>query len=457
VAFWTDPLVLTGLTLLALLAAAEGIRALVSPFKRYGLPASIIGGSLGLLLGPSALDWLPSDTGVLRMGVYHALAVVFIALSLQPPAPGKSSAGRSMAFGITGLVALQTVVGLGIVLCLGGVMGAAVHPGLGLMLPLGFEQGPGQALAMGEAWTASGLEDGADVGLIVAAIGYAWSVVVGIPLVVWGKRRGFVSSASWAARGESAPANVGSAVAPGGLEALAQQVVIIGVIYLATFGVCSLAARGFEAAGQAELGHMVWGFHFMIGALLAMGVRPLLSGLPGGSPLDERLLGRIAGLTVDLSTCAALAAVQLSVLAANWLPILLVTTLGGVVTVLFCVSLAVRAFPAAPFEHCVVLFGTGTGTLPMGLALLRIIDPDLRSPAPSSMVWGSAGAVIGVAPILLFIHPIPILGWVESTPMAGWMGLGVAVTYLVGTMLGWAWFGGLSPRSGGWAEWSSRS
>ena len=86
-----------------------------------------------------------------------------------------------------------------------------------------------------------------------------------------------------------------------------------------------------------------------------------------------------------------------------------------------------------------------------------IIDPDLRSPAPASMVWGSAGAVLGVAPILLFIHPIPILGWADNYPLAGWIGLAVSFAYVLGVGLGWIWFGGLNLRGGGWTKWASRS
>jgi ESS family glutamate:Na+ symporter len=447
---------MTGLSLLALLAVAEGIRAAVPLLRTYGLPASILAGVLGLALGPGVLGLLPADPDVLRTGVYHALGVVFIALTLQAPAPGKSASGRSMAFGITALIALQTALGLAVVLGLGMGTGAPLHPGLGLMLPLGFEQGPGQALAMGEAWTRTGLDQGADVGLIVAAIGYAWSVVVGIPLVIWGRRRGLISPTEGVQVADAEPHQV-EVVSPGGLERLAQQVVTIGVIYLATYGVCRAAAFGFERGGLDDIGHMVWGFHFIIGALLAMAARPVLTRFPGGSPLDDALLGKLAGLTVDVSTCAALAAVQLSVLAANWLPILAVTTVGGLATLVFCVVVAVRGFRDAPFEHCVIWFGTGTGTLPMGLALLRIIDPELKSSAPSSMVWGSAGAIVGVAPILLFIHPIPILGWVEEQPLLLWGGLGISTLYLGFTMVAWSWWGGLRLRSGGWAEWSSDS
>jgi len=453
--FWANPVVLTGLVLVALLAFAEVVRAAVEPFRRFGLPASIIGGTFGLILGPSVLDWIPVDLSVMRTGVYHALGLVFIALSLQTPAAGTGAGGKSMAFGITTLVALQTVVGLAVVLALGTVVGTHLHPGFGLMLPLGFEQGPGQALAMGSAWSKTGMDSGADVGLIVAAIGFGWAIFIGIPLVSWGKSRGYISTHRDGEQidGGSAASTAG---APGGLELLARQVVIIGVLYLLTYGICSGISIGLTAAGAEDIGHMIWGFHFMIGALLAMGFRPLIARSPGGSPLHDGLLGRIAGLTVDVSTCAALAAVQLSVLAANWVSILLVTTAGGLLTLAACVWLTVRAFRNAPFEHCVILFGTATGTLPMGLALLRIIDPELRSPAPTSMVLGSAGAVLGVAPILLAVHPIPIVGWTDNYPTAGWIALGVSVVYVLVTVGLWARFGGLNLREKGWAEWDSR-
>ncbi len=453
--FWSNSFVFTALTLVTLLAVAEFIRALIAPLRRFGLPASIIAGTLGLGLGPSGLDALPVDLSILRAGVYHALGIVFIALSLQAPAQGMGGGGKSMAFGITTMVCMQTVLGLAVVLILGLVLGSQVHPGFGLMLPLGFEQGPGQALAMGSAWAKSGMESGADVGLIVAAVGYAWAVFVGMPLVAWGKSRGYASSDRSAQVVKQA--TVSELVPePGGLERLAAQVVTIGLVYLATFGFCTAFSTGLAKLGAADVGHMIWGFHFMIGALLAMAVRPLFSRLPGESPLDDVLLGRLAGLTVDVSTCAALAAVQLSVLAANWLPIALVTTVGGLATLVACVWFSVRAFPDSPFEHCVIWFGSATGTLPMGLALLRIIDPELRSPAPASVVLGSAGAVVGVAPILLLIHPIPIAGWGDGYPMGGWLGLGAAVVYLVVTVGLWAWFGGLKITGKSWVEWASR-
>lgn len=433
--FWSNGLVATVVTLAGLLGASEVLRWMVPPLRRIGVPASIVAGVLGLLLGGSGLGLLPLHQGVLEAGVYHALGILFVAVSLQQPAVrGQTGANaRAMAFGITTMVALQTVVGLAVVLAL-TVAAGPVHPGFGLLLPLGFEQGPGQALSLGTAWEASGLVDGGQVGLIIAAIGFGWSIFVGIPLVAWGKRRGL----GWGGEGgtpeEERPHLPPESLPAGALELLSRQIVVIAAIYGVTWAIC--AGLSALLAPMPDIAAMVWGFHFMIAAILALAVRPLLGRLPGGTPLDDDLLARIAGVTVDFATVAALAAIQIGVLRANWVPIVLVTTVGGAVTLLASVWLARRAWPDAPFEHCVLWFGMSTGTLPTGLALLRIVDPELRSPAPVSAVLGSAVAVAFVAPIVLVLHPLAIAG-------SAWLALGLGVAYVAVVVGAWWRWGGL--------------
>ncbi|MBT3224181.1 MAG: hypothetical protein HN348_34370, partial [Proteobacteria bacterium] len=370
--------------------------------------------------------------------------IVFIAVGLQEPKKGGGGGVRSMAFGISTMVTLQTLVGLLAVLVLSMVVQSQFHPGFGLLLPLGYEQGPGQALSMGSAWEnvdANGMPDGSQVGLIIAAMGFGWSVVIGVPLVAWGKARGLVSRAAAAPANKVDEAEQKHELPPGSLEFLSRQVVVIAVCYLATYGVCY--GISLLLAGAPKFAAMVWGFHFIFGALIAMGVRTLLKKTSSPTPLDSRLLGRMGGLTVDFITTAALAAVQLSVFGANWLPIVLVTSLGGMVTLVGCLWLARRAFDEASFEHCVVWFGMSTGTLPMGLALLRVIDPEMRSPAPISAVLGSAGSILGAAPVVIFIHPIPIGAWPDSYPSGGWLAVGIAALYLAGVLVAWWKFGGL--------------
>lgn len=441
--FWSHPLIPTALGLLGLLLIGELIRWLIPPLARYGVPASILGGTVGLVVGGSGLGWLPLDGEVMEAGVYHALGLVFIAVSLRTPEKGGGKGARAMAFGFTWFLVLQAAIGLAVVVALGMARGEPMHPGFGLMLPMAFEEGPGQALAMGAAWETGGMPDGAQVGLIMAAAGFAWAILIGVPFVAWGRAKGLVSphtaevmQAERAAPEPEPP--------PGSAELLTRHLAIIAVLYAITWAVCAGLAHLFRS--DPEMAAMAWGFHFIFGALIAMAARPLINRLPGGSPLHDPLLGRIAASIVDVATVAALAAVQLAVLSANWLPILLITSLGGLATLAFSLWVARRAFPQAPFEHAVLLFGTSTGTLPTGLALLRMVDPELNSPAPTSAVVGAGLAVIGFAPVLMLIVPIPIAGWADDPMGSTLLGLGLMLAYAVVTLVGWVFLGGLKLR-----------
>ena len=440
--FWESGAVLTILVVLTLLVSASILRRFVPFLKKSGVPTSIMAGVLGLILGPGVLGWIPMDEATLRSIVYHGLALVFISVALQRPSSGQKNAGVvSFSIGIPFLIGLQMLVGLALVV----LLMPKVHPGFGLMLPLGFEQGPGQALSLGAAWEDIGMENGASVGLIFAAIGFAWSIVIGIPLAAWGRRRGLCVAPS---NIEDQP--VGSAVeapkamADGGLDRLTIQIAMVGVVYLVTYFVSQGLYSSFAA--KPAIAAMAWGFHFVFGAILAIGLRNILVRIQQGHVLDNALLGRCSAVVVDVLTCAALSAVEISVLQSNLVPIVVITTVGGVITLLVVLWLSPRAFPEAPFEHSLVLFGSATGTMPMGLALLRIVDPQLRTSAAKSAVVGSSAAIIGGAPIMMGMLPIPINGWPDQHPGASVLAIGLLSAYLLFLLILWWKLGSLRVR-----------
>ncbi|WP_146659299.1 hypothetical protein [Enhygromyxa salina] len=432
---------LTALAVVGLLLGCELLARVVPALRRLGLPLAILAGALGLLLGEQALGLFALDVELLESVVYHGLAIVFISVGLKAPTEGgRSAASRSMAFAIVAMMATQAVIGLGVVL----LLDSALHPGFGLLLPMGFEEGPGQALSLGSAWEQSGLPKGAQVGLIIAVIGYGWSVVAGVPLVIWGRRKG-LTAPGLASTGAGNTQTVSVARSePGSVDALTAQIAVVGLCYLLTWALCSGLARAL--AGMPDIAATVWGFHFIFGAGIAMGMRPLLARMPGGTPVNDHLMGRVSGLTIDVITCAALAAVQIAVLSSHWLPIVLVTVLGGLWTLVFAVWVAKRAWTEAPFEHAVLYFGMSTGTLPTGLALLRVVDPDLRSPAAVSAVFGSAGAVAGVVPLLMGLIPMTVASYTTDWPARGWLMLGALLAYAVAVFVLWRLFGGLRFR-----------
>ena len=439
--FWESGVVLNGMLLALLLLVAGLVRRILPPIGRLGIPDSMVAGCLGLLLGPSALSLLPIDPEVLESLVYHGLAIVFIAVSLQRPAKGAKGGGaRSVAFMIPTMAVLQAIVGVLVVLGFMAAQGADLRPGLGLLLPLGFQQGPGQALSMGQSWE-PGLAEGAGVGLIIAALGFAWAVFVGVPLVVIGKRRGWLKMGTSSGSGVVQEAEKETVSPAGSMERLGFQVAAIAAVYLMTLLVVS--GISYLLQGKPQFQNMIWGFHFIIGGGLALAVRAVLSKFQVQTPLSDRMLGQIGGTAVDFVTCAALAAVNLMVFQNNLMLILVLTSLGGVVTVVASLWLARRAFPNDTFHHAVMMFGAVTGTLPTGLALLRILDPEMKSSAPGNAVLGSAGSLILSVPLLLVVLPLATSGWPDDVQGALLKSLVVLVLYLAALLVGWRFLGPL--------------
>ena len=120
--YWQNSVVSTGLVVALLLAGAELLRRLFPVLRRVGIPGSIIAGVVGLILGPDLVDLLPLDREILESVVYHGLAVVFIAVGLQPPdiSKGRLASGiKAFSFGIPLMETLQAFLGLGSLLLLG--------------------------------------------------------------------------------------------------------------------------------------------------------------------------------------------------------------------------------------------------------------------------------------------------------------------------------------------------
>jgi ESS family glutamate:Na+ symporter len=468
--FWIGGYVQDLLIIISLIAVAAGLRRAIPPLQTLGMPDALIAGLLGVVFGPAVLDLLPFSAAHLEVVVYHALALVFIAVGLQAPPPGKrSGTARSIAFAIPAIATLQAMVGLGCVLVWNAVQGGPeLHTGFGVMLPLGFNQGPGPAMTFGAAWEdKAGMSDGAQIGLIMAALGYVWCCVVGVGFVAWGRHRGWDRSTgvgetaavmgsmpALAAELAEADTDTSQPRAParrakhGGLEPLTAQLVAIALVYLATWMFLELVTPVLPAQHQPT----VWGFHFLIATGFALALRPVAARLPGGNPLDNDLLARTSSTIVDVATCAALAAVSVSVLGQYLAPVLLISTVGGLATLLACVWMARRAFPTRPFEHGVVAYGSLTGTATTGLALLRMLDPQLVGPAARNYVLAVPLSALLALPLLIVIQ-IPVGKFPADYPGAALMVLGMLFAYAVILVLAWRFLAPLRFGKTPWKLW----
>lgn len=443
VPYWESGIVIDLLILAALLGAGALLVRIVPVLRRLSVPNAIVAGLLGLAFGPSGLGWLPTDIESMELLVYHSFAILFIAVGLQAaPKSKRPGAARSLAVANATIGVSQAILGMSFVAAWLAIR-EALHPGFGLLVTLGFQQGPGQALALGGAWEQAGMADGAQLGLIFATLGFIYCIVFGVPLVALARRRGWIGPDDEVAASEQPPASsAGSTDArqQSGHEPLAIALVVVGCVYLLVFliisGLVSLLPPG------SKLGATLWGMHFILGSLLAIAIRSLARRGKLEAPFDDRMLARVSVVAVDITTAGAIAAVQLEVLS-RWLaPVLLMTATAGLLTLLGCIWLARRAFPEAPFAHALVLFGLGTGTVSTGLALLRMLDPQLRGTVARNAVIGATASVPFNAPLFLLVIPITVGLWTPENGPSITLGVPLAIlsAYLVALLVCWRVF-----------------
>jgi ESS family glutamate:Na+ symporter len=465
--YWSGGYIQDLLFVISLIGVAAGFRRVWPSLQRIGIPDALTAGALGVVFGPAVLGWLPFSPAHLEVIIYHALALVFITVSLQSPAPGKPGASaRSIVFAIPAIAVLQGIVGLVCVLGWNAISGGPnLHTGFGMLLPLGFNQGPGPALTFGSTWEReAGMKDGAQIGLIMAGLGYAWCCVIGVGLVAWGRAHGWTSAkgrdeidrADESAVHETPshdstppPSRPAARQAEHGrLEPLTSQLVAVAVVYLVTWVFLELVGPLLPDKHQPTL----WSFHFLIATGFALMLRPLAKRLPRGNPLDDDLLARMSSVIVDVATCAALAAVSVAVLGANLLPVLLISSIGGLVTLVACIWIAQRAFPTRPFEHAIVTYGSLTGTATTGLALLRMLDPQLQGPAARNYVLAVTPSALLGLPLLVLIQ-VPVTSFPADYPGKLFVVLGILLAYALVLVLLWRFVAPLRFGKTPWKLW----
>jgi len=382
---------------------------------------------------------IPLSIPLLESLVYHLFNISFIAIGLTPSgssentkAGGKEIAKASLGMALIQGVAfpLQAISG-GLIVMLFGILGHHLFPTLGFLAPLGFEEGPGQALSIGSVWEEFGFEHAATMGLTFATIGFFFAFFVGIPIVNWGVRRGLstyipkelpldfrTGIISKSQKKESAgeltthSANV---------DALAFQVALIGLVYTLTYAL----VRSLAEVLPPDIGMTLWGVFFLGGLIVALMVRWIIEKIGAGHLIDLGLQRRISGWAVDFLIVSTLTAIQLVVVWEYIVPILAISITAGFSTTLAVLYLGSRVWPRYNLERTVVIYGTVTGVVPSGLLLLRVVDPKFQTPAALEVGFMS-----------VFSLPFILAGitLVQGPVLWGWS-VGFTIIVLVGVMV----------------------
>lgn len=423
----------------AAILLATLLRRKIPLVRKSMMPTAVLAGFLILIL--RNCNVLHLDTDLMEMMTYHGIAIGFIALSLRIPTGGGTDEKGSLIAPKSGALIVSTyliqgVVGLVISLTLAYTFMPEMFKASGILLPMAYGQGPGQANNVGTSYEALGFSGGRSFGLSLAAAGYLCACVVGVIYLNILSRRGKLGKK--AQQGEVSGSVTVDAFQDKGeipiaesIDKLSMQVALVLIVYLLTYlvswGIVSLL-RALAPGIAATLSPIIWGFNFIFGAALAILVRVMMKALRKTKIMTHQyqnnyLLSRISGLAFDIMIVAGIASIDISDLTGLWVPFVLMAVAGGAVTLVYLKILCKKLYGAYYYEGLVSMYGMLTGTISSGVLLLREIDPGFDTPAANNLVTGSSFAIIFAAPMLVLIGMAP-----KSATMT-FVVLGICVAY----------------------------
>ena len=401
------------------------------------MPTAVIAGFILLIL--KHLGVLPIDNGFLEILVYHCIALGFIAMSLRVSKKTPGSKGDMTGFKSGALIVstylVQGVTGLIITIFLSYTFMPKMFQAAGLLLPMGYGQGPGQANNVGMTYETLGFQGGRSFGLAIAAAGYICACVVGVILLNILAKRGAVRPGSRAAREETDVSffqDDEEIPVSDSIDKLSVQLAMVLLVYLGTFLVTWGLTSGIAALSEGlanTLNTLLWGFNFIIGSALAIAVRALMekarsAGLIRRQYQNNYLLNRLSGFFFDIMIVAGITSIDLQDLTGLWVPFVLLAAAGGVITWLWLRLVCKRIYGDYYYEGLISMYGMLTGTIGSGILLLREIDPDFRTPAANNLVIGSSFGIILGAPVLILV------GLASRSAGMCFLTLGLAAAYL---------------------------
>ena len=422
----------------ALLLLANLLRRKI-PFIRNSLmPTSVLAGFILLILRVTGV--LDINSSTMDAMTYHALALGFIAMSLRIPDKNNGSGaliGSKSGALIVSTYLVQALTGLVISLALAYTVMPDLFKASGILLPMAYGQGPGQANNVGGTYEALGMTGGRSFGLALAAAGFLCACIVGvIYLNIFDRKKKLTRGSDRTMVSGSVTVDTfqdeNEIPVSESVDKLSVQVALVALVYLLTYlitwGITSLLDAVAPGVG-ATVNTLLWGFNFIVGSVVAMGCRSLFKSLRkakimGRQYQNNYLLSRISGLAFDLMIVTGIASINPEDLTGMWLPFILMAVTGGVVTFIFLRFMCNKLYPNYSYEGFFSMYGMLTGTLSSGVLLLREIDPNFETPAANNLVVGSSFGIVFGAPLLVLIS------LAAKSELMVWVTFGLIIVYL---------------------------
>lgn len=403
-----------GLLLLFMLAG-NILRRTIPLFHKCLVPSALLGGALLLIVDLSVkpFDIYLVDNRIMQVITYHCLALGFAAMGLKTEKTTmKTAKFQAVEFGALqgGCYMLQAFVGLAITIVLFLLTrhsDTVISYIGGLLLPLAFGQGPGNALTWDVNFTntaAAQFAGNGSFGLSLASIGFVVASVFGVLHINICRRKGTLKVRQMNNQGE-AEVYVEDNEIPDNesVDKFTIQMGFVAVVYALSFGIMCLLGVLSDFTNS-----IAWGFNFLWAALAAMLVKFAVKQLRKRQfmhrvYINNYQMDRISGFAFDLMIVAGVSAIEINDIKNYILPIVLLSLVGTMITYWYISKVAKACFKGFEHEFFLMSFGTLTGTASNGMILMKEIDPGLRTPTASLYILSTFPAMVMVAPLLFLL------------------------------------------------------
>jgi len=396
---WASGLLIIGLFL----------RSKVGFLQKMFIPVAVVGGLVGLLLGsevlgkfcPYYIHWSDNVSGFANPLLAILFVTQFIALSFDRKMIKKCS----LIFLISAtVIAAQVLSAMG----LGKVFGL---PDGAALLPFGaFYGAHGIPQVIAGIYDTLGYwnyDEASAFGTTYATIGMLYGIIVGIVILNYGIRKGWVTAEK--SGNLSKEDYTGILNKENRFKFMTAYTSDIAFDPLTLhFGI--VLAIMLVAYGLLQILHMVplfSGFAIYVPAILVslvFGV--VIKRTPAREFIDNESLAHVGTLALEYLIITAIATMKLDVIMNNAAAILTISFAGLILTTIILMILPKLWLKQNWLENAMVMFGAWTGSTATGMMLLRIADPELETDAGPNLIAATPLWQISTQNFFLTIAPM---------------------------------------------------
>lgn len=417
-----------------LLIIAQVIRTIVKPLQKLYIPSSVIGGVIGLILGPQVLNVIPWSEQI-GSYAYLFICIIFAGLYLGK----KEQTKLSTVFRNTGdtfCINMATeFICFGSALVFGWIILTVFFPNVfgefSLLLPSGYCGGHGYASTIGTALNnLLGRDDCVQIGQTFATLGLLTGLIGGIIFINIMVRKG---ETRFIKKVDSLPEEYRTGIVPldkqnsMGNETMNPMSIDPLAWHLALTLLAFILGYTFYNWYKQYLPDIevpVMCLTMIAGVIL----QKIINRTRFKDTVDKKVESRIGSMFTDYLVGFGVASISLTVVKSFFVPIIVLCVLGTVWPIIMVLFVGRNLFHNYWFERSIFIFGWCTGVVAIGTTLLRICDPEMKSGTLDD--YGTAYSLISVIEVFI-VALTPQLAVSMGCPLVGAVELAIGILLLI--------------------------